>query len=226
MLTSEDIILVPQGAEYRSIRRGLAKLGDLAPQIIPITIGAQEFVDGSQKLQQSLEILNKLEKKIVILGLAGSLSERYRIGDGVIYQGCGLENGDYWQFDPQITTEIAQLTGYRQVKALTSPCLVSQAIEKRRLGQLGYEVVDMEGARILSLLAGLKVAMVRVISDQVEQDLPDLAAAIDNQGNLQPFLLTRQMLTSPMASLNLIRGSLKGLSVLAQIAQKLCGGNL
>jgi hypothetical protein len=225
MLTAADIILVPQGAEYRSVWQGLKKMGDLAPQIIPITIGALEFLGSPPAPNQSLEFLNKLEGKIVLLGLAGSLSDRYQVAHPVIYQGCGVETGDYWPCNPEMTAEIAQLTGYSLVKGLTSDRIINQAEEKRRLGQGGYEVVDMEGARILAALAGQKVAIVRVISDEMGQDLPDLAPAIDNQGNLQPLPLARQMLTRPVAALNLIRGSLKGLSRLTGVAQQLCGGN-
>jgi len=59
----------------------------------------------------------------------------------------------------------------------------------------------MEGARILAALRGQKVAIVRVISDEVTQDLPDLAPAIDNQGQLLPLLLARQMLIRPVPNL-------------------------
>lgn len=225
MLTPEDIILVPRGAEHSSIRRGLRNIGDLAPQIIPIKLGAPEFLDSSPASKLSLEFLNKLKGKIVLMGLAGSLSDRYRVGDGVIYQGCGLEKGNYWQCEPEITAEIAQLTGYSLVKGLTSDRLISRSEEKRRLGQGGYEVVDMEGARILAALAGQKVTIVRVISDEVTQDLPDLAPAIDNQGQLLPLPLARQMLTRPVPAFHLIQGSLKGLSVLTQVVRKLCGSN-
>jgi hypothetical protein len=225
MLTPEDIILVPRGAEYGAIQRGLRTMGDLAPRVLPITIGAIEFLDSPPALQQSLEFLNKSKGKIVLMGLAGSLSDRYRVGDGVIYQGCGVEKGNYWRCDPEITAAIAQLTGYSLVKSLTSDRVISQSEEKRRWGQEGYEVVDMEGARILAALPGRKVAILRVISDEVGQDLPDLASAIDRQGNLQPLPLARQMLISPVAALHLIQGSLKGLSVLTQVARKLCGSN-
>jgi hypothetical protein len=222
MLTSQDIILVPQGAEYRAIQRGLRKRADLSPQIIPISIGVRQFPDRLQRLKQSINFLNKPRPKVVLMGLAGSLSDRYQVGDGVVYQGCGSETGDYWQFDPEITAAIAQLTGFSLVKGLTSDRIISQALEKRRLGQLGYDVVDMEGGLILAALPELKIAMVRVISDGVNQNLPDLARAIDNQGNLQPILLTQQMLSHPFASVHLIRGSLQGLSLLAKIAQQLC----
>ncbi len=225
MLTPEDIILVPRGAEHSSIRRGLRNIGDLAPQIIPIKLGAPEFLDSSPVSKLSLECLNKLKGKIVLMGLAGSLSDRYRAGDGVIYQGCGLEKGNYWQCEPEITAEIAQLTGYSLVKGLTSDRLISRSEEKRRLGEGGYEVVDMEGARILAALPGQKVAIVRVISDEVTQDLPDLAPAIDNQGQLLPLPLARQMLIRPIPAFHLIQGSLKGLSVLTQVVRKLCGSN-
>ncbi|NCQ94903.1 MAG: hypothetical protein GPJ13_07225 [Microcystis aeruginosa W11-06] len=225
MLTPEDIILVPRGAEHSSIRRGLRTIGDLAPQIIPINLGAPEFLDSSPVSGQSLEFLNKFTGKIVLMGLGGSLSDRYRVGDEVICQGCGTEKGDYWQCEPEITAKIAQLTGYSLVKGLTCDRLISQSEEKRRLGQGGYEVVDMEGSRILAALPGQKVAIVRVISDEVTQDLPDLAPAIDNQGQLLPLPLARQMLIRPVAAFRLIQGSLKGLSVLTQVVRKLCGSN-
>ena len=83
----------------------------------------------------------------------------------------------------------------------------------------------MEGARILAALRGQKVAIVRVISDEVTQDLPDLAPAIDNQGQLLPLPLARQMLIRPIPAFHLIQGSLKGLSVLTQVVRKLCGSN-
>jgi nucleoside phosphorylase len=197
-------------------------MADLSPQIIPITIGVRQFPDHLQKLGQSLNFLNKREPKVVLMGLAGSLSDRYRVGDGVIYQGCSLETGDYRQFDPEITAAIAQLTGFSLVKGLTSDRILSQAREKRRLGQLGYDVVDMEGALVLATLPEFKVGMVRVISDGVTQDLPDLARALDERGNLQPLLLTRQMLAHPVAAAHLIRGSLQGLSLLARLARQLC----
>ena len=168
---------------------------------------------------------NNVKGKIVRMGFAGSLSDRFRVGDVVIYQGCCTEKGSYWQGEPEMTEENAQLTGCSLVKGLTSDRLISRSEEKRRLGQGGYEVVDMEGARILAALAGQKVAIVRVISDEVTQDLPDLAPAIDNQGQLLPLPLARPMLTRPVPAFHLIQGSLKGLSVLTQVAQKLCGSN-
>jgi len=65
------------------------------------------------------------------------------------------------------------------VRALTSDHIVWSAAEKPLGQSYNAEVVDMEGFAALEVLsqAGV-VAMLRVISDDCEHDLPDLTSAL------------------------------------------------
>jgi Phosphorylase superfamily len=219
MLAVGDIVLVPKGAEYRAVCRGIGTRKDLPASIVPMPIGSRGLRQFLAHWQQSPEFLNKPGGKIVLLGLAGSLSDRYGIGDAVIYQGCAGENGSYLSCGAEITAEIAQSTGYPTVRGWTSDRVIGSAQEKAAIAQrTGCEVVDMEGAIVLEVLAGCNVAIVRVISDGVGQNLPDLERAIDDRGDLQPLSLAVALCSRPSAAFSLIRGSLRGLQTLQEVA--------
>jgi nucleoside phosphorylase len=110
------------------------------------------------------------------------------------------------------------------VKSLTSDRVIWSAAEKRYLSeQYGADVVDMEGFAVLEFLsqAGVAIAMLRVISDDCQHDIPDLNSSVSPDGALQPLSLATQMLRQPIAATRLIRGSLKGLKVLQEITTTL-----
>jgi nucleoside phosphorylase len=151
--------------------------------------------------------------------LAGSLSDRYRVGDGVIYAGCSLENGIDFPCDAEFTEEIARELQFPLVKGLTVDRVIATAAGKRDLAaRTGYEVVDMEGTIVLQELVGARVTIVRVISDGLGQDLPDLDKAFAKNGDIRAIELAMAMVKRPIASYHLIRGSLRGLRVLERIA--------
>jgi hypothetical protein len=81
----------------------------------------------------------------------------------------------------------------------------------------------MEGFTVLEILQpfGVKVAMIRVISDDCTQDLPDLREAIKPNGSLNTWQLTIKMLQSPVAAFGLIKGSLTGLKQLEILSRDL-----
>jgi nucleoside phosphorylase len=160
------------------------------------------------------------------MGLCGSLSPRYTIGDIVLYQDCVYESKEPTPLaqscDRQLTTLLHQKLKERVplVNSLTSDRLVYSASEKRRLGQIyNTEVVDMEGFAALEVLtqAGVAVAMVRVISDDSHHNIPNLTSAISPNGSLQPLSLAIGMLRQPIAATRLIRGALHGLQVLQKV---------
>ncbi len=110
------------------------------------------------------------------------------------------------------------------MRGLTSDRPIWSAQEKGKLGQI-YDagVVDMEGFAALEVLTevGIAVAMVRVVSDDCDRDIPDLTPAIAPDGSLQPFSLALAMLGHPLAAARLIQGSLRGLKVLQQVTADL-----
>ncbi|MBW4518484.1 MAG: phosphorylase [Scytolyngbya sp. HA4215-MV1] len=225
--TQIHAILVPQGAEYQAVSRGLGVLMTPTPPVLTIPIGAMPLIQRLKQLQQMGE-LSSQTRRVLLLGLCGSLDARYRVGDGVVYAGCmdGTGTIAHWQgCDPELTTRMGVLTGLPEtVKAVTSDRVIATVAEKHLLAQTyGAAVVDMEGFAALAWLhqAGITAAVVRVVSDDCHHDIPDLSSAITAEGALKPLPLAIALLQNPIAAVRLIRGSLKGLQALQAITTRL-----
>ncbi len=218
-------ILVPQGSEYQAICRGLTRIVP-TPPVVPIPIGSEPLTRHLKKLQQAGYFSNHQQPRVLLMGLCGSLTPRYSIGDIVLYQACVYSSkaapSPLHPCDPTLTTRILERLKERAylVRALTSDRIVWSAAEKRHLGQsYDAEVVDMEGFAALEVLsqAGVAVAMLRVVSDDCEHDLPDLTSALSPDGSLQRLPLAIGLLRQPLAATRLIRGALRGLQVLQEV---------
>ena len=165
--------------------------------------------------------LANIPQQVLLMGLGGSLSPRYRQGDGLIFSECVREGNyqDIKKFDESLTTILLDKLQDKisLVRGLSCDRLLINAMEKQSLGQ-EYQVdaVEMEGFTVLEILQplGVKVAMIRVISDDYNQDLPDLTEAITPNGSLNTWQLIIKMLQSPVAAFGLIQGSLTGLKKL------------
>lgn len=224
-----DVILVPQGAEYNAVCRGLAKLSVIPPQVIAIPIGIEPVT----RLLKSLlpELLKEFAPlRVLVMGLCGSLVPHLQLGDAVLYQSCAIqtENDCYQAYlCDRPFTELLQTTlgdSAQPVQAITCDRVICAAIEKRMLATAySVDVVDMEGVAVLDLLGqqGVTVAMLRVVSDNCYQELPDLATAIDAEGRLQPGKMAIAMLRQPIAATRLICSSLRGLQALQSTTRAL-----
>lgn len=207
-------ILVPQGAEHQAVCQGLKQSVHL-PRVIPIPVGTQAVTQylEHRSLQDSSSVL--------VMGLCGSLASQHRVGTIVLYQSCVDHSGQTRSCDSTLTQRLNQQLQVSPIRGFTSDRVVCSAMEKRDLGKThNAEVVDMEGFAVLASL-NLPVAIVRVVSDDAEHDLPDLTNAINSDGTLQPMKMAIAMSKRPIASVRLIRGSLTGLRVLRQISAKL-----
>jgi hypothetical protein len=221
-----NTILVPQGSEYKAVCRGLSRVTGTTPTVLPIPVGMEPVTKYLQKWHgENKHYLNQPEARVLIMGLCGSLQSRYAVGEIVLYQGC-IYQGNFQEcnrtFTAQIQSQISEKVSL--VKALTSDRIISSTAEKRHLGEtLGTDVVDMEGFAALEFFqtTGIAVAMLRVVSDDCNHDIPDLSTAINSEGMLQPLPLAIGLLRQPIAATRLIRGSLKGLKVLQQVTNLL-----
>ena len=215
-----DTIVVPQGAEYQAVCRGL-QLADAEPiQIITIPIGTknigQILASYSQQLAQS--------RRVLIMGLCGSLTESYNIGDGLLVKSCLNLESNQINLDSGLTAMLQDILSVEVVTGLTSDRIITQAKEKLMLSQqYPVSVVEMEGYGYVAQLQqqGISVAMLRVVSDGLTGDLPDLSNAIDHQGDLKVIPTAIAFLKQPIAAMRLIRGSLTGLKTLEQMTAKL-----
>jgi hypothetical protein len=223
-----DVIFVPQGAEYQAVCQGLSRGGETIPKVMALPVGPQPVQRFLQQLLRSGDLHPSSSPRVLVMGLCGSLHPGYSIGDAVFYERC-VEHANPLRSllcaRPLTTALQKQLPlPIPIVTALTSDRLISSVREKQRLGQrLGVDVVDMEGLEALEVLQSVEaaVAMLRVISDDCDHDLPNLAAAVSPEGTLRSLPLAIGMLRQPVAAARLIRGSLKGLQVLQQLTADL-----
>lgn len=221
-------ILVPRGAEYQSVYRGLQKAAEFRadlPTVVAIPMGIKPVKQFLMTLLQ--QNLIKAQSQILVMGLCGGLRADYQVGDVVAYESVvGLNQKKSGKCDAQLTETIRnQLTTQPPlVNAWTSEQFINSIQIKQQLGEAyGVDVVDMEGTAILTSLAAIKakVAMLRVISDDCQHELPNLTAAISAQGKITPLPLLQAMIRQPRGSFRLIRGSVVGLQVLQQVTAQL-----
>lgn len=211
------LIFVPQGAEYRAVCRGVRRINSEIPLILPIPIGVNAFKSYLENWQQTQNFLDKHRDRVLILGLCGSLSPSYRVGDIVIYQTCGYGNEKVAWRECDFESINCIYEKAKIVKGITCDRVVGSAKEKLHLASTSQaDVADMESYVALEVLQGISVTIVRVVSDDCEQDLPDIADAIAPDGSLKTFPLAVRMAQNPVAAIKLIRSSLKGLKVLEQ----------
>jgi hypothetical protein len=239
-----NTILVPQGAEYQAVCRGLSQFTDSKPNIVSIPVGVKPVTQYLKQWQQEPSFPIKISQpmrvqptnesfvsqpRVLVMGLCGSLSQRYAVGDIVLYQNCTYQ-GQVQECDRLFTTQL--YSRLRQqvtlVKGLTSDRIIWSAAEKRHLGELfETDVVDMESFAVLEFFQQIGVAatVLRVVSDDSQQDIPNLTSAISTDGSLQTLPLAWTLIRQPLAATRLIRDSLQGLKVLERLTQSLIEGN-
>ncbi|MFN6530407.1 MAG: phosphorylase [Nostoc sp. ChiSLP03a] len=203
--------------------RGLSGITASIPTVLAIPVGMKPLL---KYLQQGQFLA---PSRVLIMGICGSLSDRYTVGDLVLYQNC-IYQGKQQECDRTFTAQLHSYISEKSllVKSLTSDRVIWSASEKRHLGKtLAADVVDMEGFTALEFFnsAGMSVAMLRVVSDDCQHNIPDLTPAINSDGSLNPFPLAIAMLRQPFAATRLIRGSLTALKVLEQVTNRLFSGN-
>ena len=222
-----DTIIVPQGAEYRAVKAGLNKQAKTRPLVIDIPIGAKN-------IEQTLALKDFWRAKpqrVLMMGLCGSLSPEYSVGDAVLYQNCCIQPQKCQATDRTLNLLIARKTCFQKTKlpmvsGLTSERIITTVKEKQQLAKsFTASVVDMESYNYLRLLQKQKIAVsiLRIVSDDIRHDIPNLERAINEEGKIKPSIVSAQMIKKPLASLIFIRGSLKSLKQLKQITVKIFG---
>ncbi|MEA5447841.1 phosphorylase [Leptolyngbya sp. CCNP1308] len=217
-----QVILVPAGAEYQAVMRGL-KAVPHAPPVVAVPAGPMAFRAFLKTWKDRSRFANQ---EILLMGLGGSLSPRHSAGDAILLEqvwdaagGGSLQ--DYF-CDRALTDSLAQRLKVPIGTGVTCDRIITTVTEKWQLGdRYQADVVDMESAVLLAVMPEAKVTILRVISDDCGHDLPDIAGAIGPDGNLQPVVLALSFLKNPLAAATFIRGSLRGLKALEQAARAL-----
>lgn len=225
---NRQLVLVPQGAEYQAVQRGLAQARqkNLDLKALPMGIGAV------QAWLENFSLLASLPDSVLVFGVCGALVPTYGVGQGVVYGKCGNSQGQWHTCQP--ISEVLdchknpkispQFQNWPTVVALSSDRPLCTVSEKATwAAKTGAAVVDMEGFPLVDFFRrqGIPVAIVRVVSDASDRPIPDLTAAIAADGSLQPLPLLQSFLRQPLPAWHLISGSLRALAVLEKITAQL-----
>jgi nucleoside phosphorylase len=221
-----DTILVPQGSEYQAVMKGWQKK-PTCPSILAIPVGGKAVEKALLRELISQKIGANSPQGIIVMGLAGSLSPQLKLGQVVLYRSClDLESDQLLFCDSSATGYLVEKLGHKVqlVEGLSSDRVITEAEEKQNLGKrYRVQVVDMEGAAILKFFAAqqIPVVILRVISDEINQSLPDLSQVYNSAGELQTWPLTKALISQPITGFNLIRSSLYALKILEKLATEL-----
>jgi adenosylhomocysteine nucleosidase len=153
---------------------------------------------------------------LVIAGFAGALDPDLKVGEAIIYDRClaaGAQDLAQTRFEttptdlPFSATVFERLAGgglsCRRGSGLSLDRILTRAEEKLLLGRrYDAQAVDMESFEIASHchMRGVRAAVVRVISDDANSDLPDFPRAFNRNGGVIPAQMARVMLARPVRS--------------------------
>jgi len=229
---SNLLILVPQGAEYQAVVGAIKNIPH-APVILAIPVEKLAVTKYLYDWRQNNPDFSA--SGVILIGLGGSLSAKISLGQAVSLESClnyqNYQADQEQQSDRILTNWVEEKLGknIQRVQGLTSDRVITDATEKQELGKrFNRQVVEMEGWAVLSFFKelGIPVTIIRVISDDVDQSLPDLNKIYDNQGQLNAIALSFALGKKPIAGYRLIVGSLKSLKILNQITRKLFSSSI
>ena len=214
-----QVILVPAGAESRAVNRALKQIQN-RPRVVTIPAGPQAV---ERFLQAWPDPQLFSSGGLLLIGLGGSLSPQFDVGDGILVeQIVEADSSTIYQCDRSLTAQLAKQLGIPIGTGVTCDRVITTAAAKRQLrDRHNADVVDMEGTALLKELPDCPIAVLRIISDNCRDDLPDISGAIGADGSIQVSSLTANLLRRPLAAIRLIRGSLKGLKTLETLTRAL-----
>jgi nucleoside phosphorylase len=165
---------------------------------------------------------------ILVVGLCGGLTESLSEGRIVAYTNCLSTDPTKPPIvsNPQITSRIIQILASTniacdQVAGLTSPQIATNREHRVRLAQFGAAVVDMETYAVLAAAAraGVPAAVLRVVSDSLDRELPDLNRAINEDGALDGRKALGVAIRSPLRTLRLLAANKRAMQKLSAALQ-------
>ena len=161
---------------------------------------------------------------VLVIGLCGGLAESLSEGRIVAYTSCLSTDPAKKQIatDQQITNRIIETLASSnipcaKVAGLTSPQIATNREHRRRLAQTGAAAVDMETYAVLSgaARAGVPAAVLRVVSDSLDRELPDLNRALNDDGALDGRKALAVAIGSPLRTLRLLAANKRAMKNLS-----------
>jgi nucleoside phosphorylase len=141
---------------------------------------------------------------VLIAGFGGALTRRCRRNETIVYEHCiSAIDGRSVACDRVLSDRISTVVEAHRGIGLTVGRVIVDASEKRELyHRFGAMVVDMESYGVLDVCAqhGLPAAVLRVISDEADDDLPDFNRILQPDGKIDNRKVLGAVLGRPRAS--------------------------
>jgi len=201
------------------ISRGL--FGARRVTVLQSEMGAVGFAERLAK-----HLANNRYDALIVVGLAGGLDSKLRVGDAVLYDLCydarAIEIGRLEQPARETAAVIASdgvlsdflfetltKSGLSFVRAsgITVNRIITEAKDKLALGaRYGAAAVDMETYEALVVCSRLELpaAALRVISDEAGHDIPDFNRAYDADGRMNSWQMAAAMAARPFAAVHFL----------------------
>jgi adenosylhomocysteine nucleosidase len=215
-----ETIFVPRGAEERAVRRGLAQAGS-SIRVVATGIGPLAAAHAADEALAAASFGTALST-----GLCGALSPSFVVGDTLVYRELVREGASPIALDRALAESVAgRLPGSQSgVRGIAGDTILT-SVEQKRAAAARYraDAVDMESFALAERLgrAGVAVAVVRIASDAIGDDLPDLNRALDGSGGIDSLALALAMLSRPFAAVALARNGTRALAALERIVRQL-----
>jgi len=214
------LLFVATPGEQRAVR-------DVLPEAVQVVCTGVGPANAARAARRTLTALPPACRPLVaVFGIGGALSPSLAVGDAVLGVHTRSVEGDPLPGCPATLARAADrlmAAGFtvHQGDHLTTPYVVCQAAEKRRLhAQTTALVVDMESHAIAQAArrSELPLLLLRIISDDAHQDLPNLNAGLDPNYALRPLGMTATMLSHPLAAARFLHHLRHALMKLRQAA--------
>ncbi|MBL8189354.1 MAG: hypothetical protein JNK38_15200 [Acidobacteria bacterium] len=209
-------------------------IGDRTITVLQCGIGARGFAGWLDH-----HLAENRYDALIVVGLAGALDPRLKTGDAIVYDHCLDARGAIEELTPpdlpiqhphsQAELVRTLLDAVRETpltcvygSGITVNRVVINAQDKLWLGQQHQAVaVDMESFDVVQVASkcGVPAAVVRVISDEAEHDLPDFNTSADPDGTINPRRLAAAMLQRPVASARFLRNLKPVLTALRNVLE-------
>lgn len=211
-----DAIIVPRGAEASAVKRGWRAP---RPALVDVPAGARAGTALSEELPATTAL---------VLGLCGAVDPALRVGETVVYASIA-DGDDAIELDRELALSCAVLLGLAPLGAASVARVIGSVAAKAAIrAATGAAVIDMEAASLARALhrRGIRVAMVRVVSDDAQNVLPNLDNVYDATGALRPFALAASLARTPRRSYFFVARVLQSLRALRLTATRLSRGSL
>ena len=202
------------------MRRGLAQAGS-SIRVVATGIGPLAAAHAADEALAAASFGTALST-----GLCGALSPSFVVGDTLVYRELVREGASPIALDRALAESVAgRLPGSQSgVRGIAGDTILT-SVEQKRAAAARYraDAVDMESFALAERLgrAGVAVAVVRIASDAIGDDLPDLNRALDGSGGIDSLALALAMLSRPFAAVALARNGTRALAALERIVRQL-----